>query len=101
MIDTVIDFESYYDNVINVKKLGNYNYANLSQSYMVSIVNDEIQDVGTIAEMGNKYGRLFSDPNIQPWAANSNFDRTWFDKEYGFIANPWKCVLDIAACKDY
>jgi len=99
MIDTVIDFESYYDNVINVKKLGNYNYAELSHSYMVSIVNDEIQDVGTIAEMGNKYGRLFTDPNIQPWAANSNFDRTWFDKEYGFTANPWRCVLDVAACR--
>jgi DNA polymerase len=97
MIDTVIDFETYYDKEISVARLGNHNYAKASDAYMLSIVNDEIQDVGTVAEIGNKYGRLFTDPNIQFWGANSNFDLTFFEKDYGPSANPWKCILDVCA----
>jgi len=63
---------------------------------MVGIANDEVQDVGTPEYIFNRYGDYLQRGDIEPWAANSNFDRTWIEQEFGFLANQWNCVLDVA-----
>jgi DNA polymerase len=96
MIKTVIDFETYYDKAINVKELGNANYVARSSAYMVSIVNSEVKDVGTPAYIFNRYGSYLQRPDIEPWAANANFDQAWCEKEFGYLSKPWQCLLDVA-----
>jgi len=94
-IKTVIDWESYYDKEINVKELGNQNYAKIADGYMLGIANEEVQDVGTPEYIFNRYGDYLQRPDIEPWAANSNFDRAFTEEYFGFLSNPWRCVLDV------
>lgn len=38
-----------------------------------------------------------NDPELQFWAANSNFDQKWWEKYFTPVVHPWKCLLDRGA----
>lgn len=102
--EVFIDFESYYDEEVSVKTLGNVNYAKKSYAYIVSIVRGnagwcgEIKDVYGPAENPKSCPQsLRPDPEKDyPLAANSNFDETFWDVNFPKFKNPWNCVLDRA-----
>lgn len=97
-----IDFETYYDKDISVSVQGLKNYVRDSYAYLVSVTTDEFEFCGTPEELPKVLGdSWFKDSDIQIWAANSNFDQSWFEKYFGKTANPWKCILDKAAYSQY
>jgi DNA polymerase len=98
MKPVVVDFESYYDAELSVSTMGLKNYVAATDAYMVSVVSDEIEFCGTIAELLTHTGNTWmGDPNIQFWAANSNFDQALWEKYFPRTAHPWKCILDRGA----
>lgn len=94
-----IDFETYYDKLVNISTLGSHHYVRASDVYMVSIANDEFQWVGH--------------PEEAPWdklrgahlvAHNMSFDGTVlkFLQERGLVpadvgAGGMDCTADLAA----
>jgi DNA polymerase len=98
MRDVIIDFETYYDGEVSVTELGNRNNAKKADAYIVAITVGADVHCGTIAEMGPLMDELADDPEVQLWAANSNFDQAFFEKHTGKEAvNPWKCLLDLGS----
>ncbi len=95
MTDAVIDYESFYSQNISVSTQGNINYMRDADAYIVAAQVGEEIFCGTIAEMGPTMEQLIKDPNVQCWAANSNFDQGWTEKYWGPSAHNWKCVLDV------
>ncbi len=93
-----IDFETYFDDDVSVVTQGNDNYiANASAYIVAAAVEGEDIDCGTLVEMAPKLSRMARDPELEFWAANSNFDQQWFEKYFGPTRNPWRCALDLAA----
>lgn len=103
MRKVVIDFESYYDCDISVKKLGNYNYTHATDAYCVGLVDCESGECacGTIEEMSPAMENIARDTHVQVVAANSNFDQAWFEQYWGATYNAWHCILDHAAYCQY
>jgi DNA polymerase len=105
MINTVVDWESYYSKKegISATNLGNANYYKKSYAYIVSVVSaDGIRWCGTTEEALKKFGSDFwLDKNRQFIAANSNFDQGWVEHYTGLKLPPWKCVLDKAKFSQY
>jgi DNA polymerase len=99
----VVDFESYYDGELSVDSIGLQNYVARTDAYLASLVSDEIEFCGTPAELGKDLNvdTLASDPEVQFWAANSNFDQKLWEKYYPKTFRPWKCILDRAAFHQY
>jgi DNA polymerase len=98
MKDIIVDFETFYDGEVSVTEMGNRNYAAVADAYIVAITVGADVHCGTIEEMGPTMEALAEDPNVQLWAANSNFDQAFFEKHTGKVAkNPWKCLLDLGS----
>ncbi len=98
MKNVVVDFESYYDAELSVSTMGVPNYVKATEAYLVSVVNDEIEFCGTPAQLLTQTGNTWmGDPELQFWAANSNFDSAWWHKYFPPTRHPWKCILDRAA----
>jgi hypothetical protein len=96
----VVDYESFYDTKakVSVTSLGNPNYVQATDAYILAVAFDGEAVAGTIEEIGKYFGDGFwSDPEHQFWAANSNFDQAWHEKYYPKTAHPWKCILDLGA----
>lgn len=97
----IIDFETYYDNEVSVVNQGTPNYVRDADAYILAAtIGDEIH-CGTLAEMGPMMEQVAKDPTIEPWAANSNFDRAFYEKYWGPMVNDWQCVLDLGAFHQY
>lgn len=98
MKEVVVDFESYYDNETSVSTMGVANYVKATDAYILSIVSDDVEFCGTIAQVREAgLDKLATDPEVQFIAANSNFDQAWWEKYFPKSPNTWKCVLDKAA----
>lgn len=96
----VVDFESYYSkkDEVSASTIGNTNYVTASYAYLVSIVGDGVKFVGSPAEARAEFKpEWWSDPEHIYFAANSNFDEAWADKEFPPTAYHWKCILDRGA----
>ncbi len=100
MKNIVVDFESYYDKDLSVTTMGLPNYVAETEAYLVSMVTDEEEFCGSPYEL-RCASQLNEDPDVQFWAANSNFDSALWDKYYGATLRPWKCILDLAAYSQY
>lgn len=96
----VVDFESYYGPELNVSDIGVRNYCDQSYAYMVSIVGDGVEFVGTPEEAAKKFNRYFFEES-QFWAANAVFDETWAKRYWGDRMLPWKCIFDKGAPNQY
>ena len=96
MTNAVVDFETFFDKAagLSVTKQGNANYVRDADAYIVAIqVGNEVH-CGTIAEMGDRASNMASDPTLTFGAANSGFDRAWWNKYYPPTFNmDWQCVL--------
>jgi DNA polymerase bacteriophage-type len=93
----VIDYESFYDGETSVTELGNRNYAAKADAYIGAVtVGDEVH-CGTLKEIGPLCDQLAKDPSVELWAANSNFDRSFFEKYHGPAVNDWGCILDLGS----
>ena len=97
MTKTVIDFETYYDGEVSVSELGNRNYTKKADAYIAAVTIGNEVLCGTIAEVGPILEQLAKDPKVEFWAANSEFDRGFFEKHVGKAVNPWKCLLDLGS----
>ena len=98
MKPVIVDFETYYDKDISVSMLGLPNYVRAADAYMVSVVGEDIEFCGTVAELITHTGTSWiTDPTLEFWAANANFDQAWWEKYLPRTAHPWQCVLDRAA----
>lgn len=100
MNNFVADFETYYSKAdgVSAGDLGNANYVANSYAYIVSVVGENLQWVGTIDEAQKKFPDSFwRDPENQFWAAHSNFDQAWSEKYFCPSVRPWKCILDRGA----
>ena len=100
MRKTVVDFETFYDTQaqLSVKTIGLHNYARRADAYIVSVVNEDVEYCGPVAEMPKALGDTWmTDPDMEFFAANSNFDQRFWEKYYPKTARPWRCVLDKAA----
>jgi DNA polymerase len=98
MKNIVIDFESYYDKDLSVTTMGVPNYVAKADAYLISVVSDEVEFCGGIEDLPRELGDSWmTDPDLQFWAFNSNFDQKIWEKYYPRTANPWKCGLDRAA----
>jgi DNA polymerase len=99
MIPVVVDFESYYDKKLSVKNLGNPNYAKDTYAYLIAILGDGIEVLGDPRQQDAReiMAQLAQDPELEFWAANSNFDQTLWEKYAPRTVHPWKCVLDLGA----
>lgn len=98
MKNIIVDFETFYDDTVSVKTMGVPNYSKAADAYIVSVVSDEVEFCGEIADLPKELGDTWiRDPGLQFWAANANFDDAFWLKYYPKPAHPWKCVLDLAA----
>lgn len=94
----IVDFETYYDKDLSVVNLGNRNYSRRSDAYIVAVVTPEWSFCGPVKDLTRLHGDSWiSDPQNEFYAANSNFDQTFWEKYYPKTARPWKCLLDLAA----
>jgi DNA polymerase len=99
MKNVVVDFESYYSKKdgVSVVEQGIPNYLASADAYCVSIVTDDFEYCGTLAQAQQEFGEGFwSDPEFQFWAAHSNFDQAWATKYKWWTHRNWKCALDLA-----
>ena len=95
----VVDFESYYDAEISVTTMGLTNYVAATEAYLVSVVSDGIEFCGSVGDLREHLPELLQgNPELEFWAANSNFDQALWEKYFPKTARPWKCILDRAAC---
>lgn len=93
----IIDWETYYDSEVSVSLLGNANYTKAADAYIGAVtVGDDIL-CGTLKELGPTLEQMAKDPTLEFWAANSGFDRAFFEKYFGPAVNDWRCLLDLAA----
>jgi DNA polymerase bacteriophage-type len=98
MRDCVIDFESYYSSDVSVTEQGLRNYVAKADAYVVAVTVGDDVHCGTVQEMLPLLSNLADDPEVQLWAANSNFDQAFFEKHTGKVArNPWQCILDLGS----
>lgn len=98
MKNVIVDFETYYDKDISVSTMGLPNYVKAADAYMVSVVGEDIEFCGSVAELITHTGTSWvTDPTLTFWAANANFDQTVWEKYLPRTAHPWQCVLDRAA----
>lgn len=96
--NVLVDFESYYDNEVSVDAVGLQNYTRLADAYLVGVLADGLQFCGAPAELARKHGDAWmSDPQLQFWAFNSNFDQRFWEKYFPRTARPWKCISDLAS----
>jgi DNA polymerase len=98
--DIVVDFETYYKkDDISASNLGVVNYVDRSYAYIMSIVSDDMQWVGTVEEALQRIPESFwENPDHRFWAANANFDELWVRKIWPEAKmKPWNCVLDRGA----
>lgn len=91
------DIESFYDlkNDISVSTMGLDNYVRTQDAYMVSLVSDDFEFVGTIEQARQQFGDSFwACPDHHFAAANSNFDEAFCEKYFPPNPNEWHCILD-------
>jgi len=97
MKKVIVDFETYYDGEVSVTELGNKNYVKCADAYIVAAtVGDEVH-CDTIEKMGPTLEQMARDPQLEFWAANSNFDQGFSDKYWGPTVHPWQCLLDLGS----
>ena len=95
MTNVVVDFESYYDDDINVVDQGVPNYVRDTSAYIISLAIDNEQAMcGTLKECEEICRNVASDATITPVAANSNFDQALWEKYFPPFKRPWHCILD-------
>lgn len=104
----IIDFESFYDTKkqVSVTTQGTRNYVRDSYAYCFSVVafHDPVKFLATgeadykwvgLTEDFEKQEVPFDLETAQPWAANSYFDESWWNKYFPAFTKPWECVLDL------
>ena len=104
MKNTVIDFESFFDqkNGVSVKTQGVPNYWRDADAYLLSVVSDDIQWCGGLKEAQEKFGESFwQDKDRQLWSANWNFENGGLKKHFVEPTVDGKCVLDLASGNQY
>ena len=98
MKPVIVDFETYYDGTVSVVTQGIRNYSRDSDAYILAVITPEWEFCGTMKELVDEHGDSWmTDPDLQFWAANSNFDQAFWEKYFPKTAHPWMCVLDWAA----
>lgn len=100
---TVIDFETYYSerDDISAAALGVSNYASRSYPYLLAISRSGRTCCGTPGEVRHLAHALAQDPDVEPWAANSNFDQAFWETLFPPFRRPWQCLGDLAAGNQY
>lgn len=98
MKNIIVDYETYYDPEISVVTQGLYNYTRSAEAYLLGMISDDFEYVGYLPDAMKDLpiDQLAADPNVQFWAANSNFDQSWWEKYGPKTVRPWRCVLDLA-----
>jgi len=93
MENVVIDFESYYDEDLTVKRYGALNYLAQTNAYLVSIVGDNFEWVGNPNSFD--WSRL---SNAQVWAHNFGFDGAYFlTRELPLPGQAFNCSANLVA----
>lgn len=98
MKNIIVDYETYYDPEISVVTQGLYNYTRSADAYLLGMISDDFEYVGPLqsAMTDLPIDQLAADPHVQFWAANSNFDQSWWEKYGPTTVHPWRCILDLA-----
>jgi len=97
----VIDCESEWSEDVSIREMCMRKYMDRSNDYLWSIVTDGYEWCGTPEELAENYmaHAIVCDPNSEVWAAQSNFDRQWWERRFPQlkVKGPWQCVLDYAS----
>lgn len=99
--DVFLDTESFWSEDVSIRHMCMKKYMDRSFTYLWSLVSDDFEWVGTPDEFRQnaKAQEIVTDPNTNPWAVNSNFDFSWFNKDFpevGRRMRGWQCVSDYA-----
>jgi hypothetical protein len=93
MENVVIDFESYYDENLTVKRYGALNYFSQTSAYLVSVVGDDFEWVGN--PLSFDWSRL---SEAQIWAHNFSFDGAYFlSRELPIPGKAFNCSANLVA----
>jgi DNA polymerase len=93
MENIVIDFESYYDEDLTVRRHGSINYLAQTNAYLVSVVGDNFEWVGNPRDFD--WGRV-SETCV--WAHNFSFDGAYFlAHELPLPGKTFNCSSNLAA----
>jgi DNA polymerase I-like protein with 3'-5' exonuclease and polymerase domains len=93
MEDVVLDFESYYDEDLTVKRHGALNYFSQTNAYLVSIVGDNFEWVGN--PLSFDWSRL---AEAQVWSHNFGFDGAYFlTRELPLPGQTFNCSANLVA----
>jgi DNA polymerase len=93
MENVIIDFESYYDEDLTVKRCGALNYLAQTNAYLVSIVGDNFEWVGN--PLSFDWSRL---SGAQVWAHNFGFDGAYFlTRELPLPGQAFNCSANLVA----
>jgi hypothetical protein len=93
MENVVIDFESFYDEDLTVKRYGSLNYLAQTNAYLVSIVGDNFEWVGN--PLSFDWSRL---ADAQVWAHNFGFDGAYFlSRELPLPGQTFNCSANLVA----
>jgi DNA polymerase I-like protein with 3'-5' exonuclease and polymerase domains len=93
MDKVVIDFETYYDDELTVKRHGALNYLSQTNAYLVSLVGNNFEWVGNPLKFD--WNRL---SDCELWAHNFNFDGAYFlTRELPIPGKSFNCSANLAA----
>lgn len=97
----VLDCESEWSDTVSIREMCMKQYMARSNTYLWSLVTDGYEWCGTPEEFAQNYvaHAIICDRNTDVWAAQSNFDQQWFERNFPHlkIPNHWQCVLDFAS----
>jgi DNA polymerase family A len=101
--DVIIDSESEWSEQVSIRNMCMRRYMALSNTYLWSVVTDGYRWAGTTEEFRTNYEAhaIICSKDSNVWAAQSNFDREWFEHDFPDLArqipNGWQCLLDYAS----
>lgn len=97
--DAVLDCESFWSERVSIQNMCIKRYMELSETYLWSITTPGFKFAGTPREfIENPIVRaILEDGGTYPWAVNSNFDYSFFERNFPDVVTKmrgWQCISD-------